>query len=142
MIHLIVRFLRGVVPRALQHDQFAARQLAREARALTNRDQSIGVAPQDERRRLHARETSAKGVEPELPEHTSQGAPELGQWGRRVVLFDVGCGALTGIRERLAENATCCPSRSEEHTSELQSQSNLVCRLLLEKKKNYHLQLH
>src|SRR2546427_7521628 len=29
---------------------------------------------------------------------------------------------------------TPCP-RSEEHTSELQSQSNLVCRLLLEKKK-------
>src|SRR3989475_2669333 len=28
--------------------------------------------------------------------------------------------------------------RSEEHTSELQSQSNLVCRLLLEKKKNNH----
>src|SRR2546427_9407565 len=28
--------------------------------------------------------------------------------------------------------------RSEEHTSELQSQSNLVCRLLLEKKK-YHM---
>src|SRR2546430_8938687 len=27
--------------------------------------------------------------------------------------------------------------RSEEHTSELQSQSNLVCRLLLEKKHNY-----
>src|SRR2546430_5578271 len=27
-------------------------------------------------------------------------------------------------------------NRSEEHTSELQSQSNLVCRLLLEKKKN------
>src|SRR5688572_31197379 len=30
-------------------------------------------------------------------------------------------------------SAAC--SRSEEHTSELQSQSNLVCRLLLEKKK-------
>src|SRR5260370_24678080 len=28
------------------------------------------------------------------------------------------------------------PSRSEEHTSELQSHLNLVCRLLLEKKKN------
>src|SRR5688572_31897708 len=28
-------------------------------------------------------------------------------------------------------------ARSEEHTSELQSQSNLVCRLLLEKKKSY-----
>src|SRR2546430_2864546 len=31
-------------------------------------------------------------------------------------------------------------SRSEEHTSELQSQSNLVCRLLLEKKKTHYLQ--
>src|SRR2546430_10275193 len=35
----------------------------------------------------------------------------------------------------------CCghwgTHRSEEHTSELQSQSNLVCRLLLEKKKTY-----
>src|SRR2546430_11389431 len=30
---------------------------------------------------------------------------------------------------------TVIPKRSEEHTSELQSQSNLVCRLLLEKKK-------
>src|SRR2546430_10191690 len=30
----------------------------------------------------------------------------------------------------------CNSLRSEEHTSELQSQSNLVCRLLLEKKKN------
>src|SRR2546430_6334708 len=29
--------------------------------------------------------------------------------------------------------------RSEEHTSELQSQSNLVCRLLLEKKKKTHM---
>src|SRR2546430_4159285 len=36
------------------------------------------------------------------------------------------------------ENQHCkqqCWDRSEEHTSELQSQSNLVCRLLLEKKK-------
>src|SRR2546430_5030317 len=34
------------------------------------------------------------------------------------------------------------PVRSEEHTSELQSQSNLVCRLLLEKKKKILLILH
>src|SRR2546430_12203524 len=33
-------------------------------------------------------------------------------------------------------------ARSEEHTSELQSQSNLVCRLLLEKKKNNPVSLH
>src|SRR2546430_6354364 len=32
--------------------------------------------------------------------------------------------------------------RSEEHTSELQSQSNLVCRLLLEKKKSKHSVTH
>src|SRR5688572_31484675 len=37
--------------------------------------------------------------------------------------------------ESLRELAVC---RSEEHTSELQSQSNLVCRLLLEKKKIIH----
>src|SRR3989454_7054305 len=32
--------------------------------------------------------------------------------------------------------------RSEEHTSELQSPCNLVCRLLLEKKKHYRVSLH
>src|SRR2546430_12747518 len=37
-----------------------------------------------------------------------------------------------GARSRSRESSG---SRSEEHTSELQSQSNLVCRLLLEKKK-------
>src|SRR5438045_8131319 len=31
------------------------------------------------------------------------------------------------------------PARSEEHTSELQSLRHLVCRLLLEKKKDHHL---
>src|SRR2546421_2458048 len=34
----------------------------------------------------------------------------------------------------------CSSDRSEEHTSELQSRSDLVCRLLLEKKKNKLLQ--
>src|SRR2546427_6843725 len=50
--------------------------------------------------------------------------------------------ASTGIRHkraaaspRLAAASTSGWTRSEEHTSELQSQSNLVCRLLLEKKK-------
>src|SRR2546430_3911577 len=42
-----------------------------------------------------------------------------------------------------AQNPSGCAgsapdSRSEEHTSELQSQSNLVCRLLLENKKGFH----
>src|SRR5262249_61387180 len=34
----------------------------------------------------------------------------------------------------------CRGDRSEEHTSELQSLTNLVCRLLLEKKKKYNIQ--
>src|SRR6267142_6580819 len=46
---------------------------------------------------------------------------------------------------RCRSAAACAGSsaRSEEHTSELQSHVNLVCRLLLEKKKNYgYHQLH
>src|SRR2546430_11231824 len=39
---------------------------------------------------------------------------------------------------RVKQQITPQDSRSEEHTSELQSQSNLVCRLLLEKKKNQY----
>src|SRR5256886_5548276 len=40
-------------------------------------------------------------------------------------------------RYRLPCQVPAGASRSEEHTSELQSQSNLVCRLLLEKKKKH-----
>src|SRR2546430_12198235 len=48
------------------------------------------------------------------------------------------CGpvAAVGAHRRRVERPCRASSRSEEHTSELQSQSNLVCRLLLEKKKN------
>src|SRR2546430_6978790 len=41
-----------------------------------------------------------------------------------------------GTRRLRSSSATSPRPRSEEHTSELLSQSNLVCRLLLEKKKN------
>src|SRR2546430_16623605 len=43
--------------------------------------------------------------------------------------------AFAVIRKSQLPNAASPLNRSEEHTSELQSQSNLVCRLLLEKKK-------
>src|SRR5688572_31011058 len=45
-------------------------------------------------------------------------------------------GATTDWRE--TEFSLADVRRSEEHTSELQSQSNLVCRLLLEKKNKKH----
>src|SRR5256885_6775440 len=41
-------------------------------------------------------------------------------------------------RARTASPAAALWLRSEEHTSELQSPCNLVCRLLLEKKKQHH----
>src|SRR2546427_13021859 len=54
----------------------------------------------------------------------------------------------TGVARRTQRGATPVSRRSEEHTSELQSQSNLVCRLLLEKKKkvsqksSYHIHVY
>src|SRR5688572_31607608 len=57
-----------------------------------------------------------------------KGAPE----GREVEVQVTRRSHLVEVFPLARENALV---RSEEHTSELQSQSNLVCRLLLEKKK-------
>src|SRR2546430_8657998 len=43
---------------------------------------------------------------------------------------------------RFAPSTELVLPRSEEHTSELQSQSNLVCRLLLEKKTKHQFPVH
>src|SRR2546430_3890430 len=59
--------------------------------------------------------------------------------GERVVIpSTIACGSCVYCRAGYfsqCDNANPNGKRSEEHTSELQSQSNLVCRLLLEKKK-------
>src|SRR2546427_7526052 len=56
------------------------------------------------------------------------GAPQPRRQGGHLQLQHAGVRPLhVGVEDR-----------SEEHTSELQSQSNLVCRLLLEKKKKKH----
>src|SRR5688572_31362512 len=47
----------------------------------------------------------------------------------------LGCAAPSVDEVNIGRVAALRMGRSEEHTSELQSQSNLVCRLLLEKKK-------
>src|SRR5688572_32455353 len=61
-------------------------------------------------------------------------APEVGADVREAVdVVDVVLALGHDDERRVAE-----PLRSEEHTSELQSQSNLVCRLLLEKKKKHN----
>src|SRR2546430_7200928 len=54
-------------------------------------------------------------------------------------LWQFNCGAGANAAPSVFElDGKEFEHRSEEHTSELQSQSNLVCRLLLEKKKNRH----
>src|SRR2546427_3799954 len=50
-----------------------------------------------------------------------------------------GAPAATWARAATSRRNRPLRDRSEEHTSELQSQSNIVCRLLLEKKKQTHL---
>src|SRR2546426_5312551 len=50
------------------------------------------------------------------------------------VAFDAN--ARTRVHASFSPGADAATRRSEEHTSELQSPCNLVCRLLLEKKKN------
>src|SRR5688572_31916283 len=64
--------------------------------------------------------TRSPHVRPHQPHGASRRAGHGGQCGR------------AGRRRRRGARGL---GRSEEHTSELQSQSNLVCRLLLEKKK-------
>src|SRR5689334_24691569 len=68
------------------------------------------------------------------------------QTSRRRSLRLTTCPAReTSVRRRSnsrGESTICCPPRrSEEHTSELQSQFHLVCRLLLEKKNKHPLVL-
>src|SRR2546430_13672378 len=46
---------------------------------------------------------------------------------------------IDAVRQQIARDPA---ARSEEHTSELQSQSNLVCRLLLEKKNKHTTSFH
>src|SRR2546430_12098319 len=85
-----------------------------------------------------------------VPCRNSIGTVTFARWSARFVpgLFG-GCnGKLKNTNPRTPSSkrsAAACEVirppmdfRSEEHTSELQSQSNLVCRLLLEKKKTHN----
>src|SRR2546430_7401860 len=70
---------------------------------------------------------SGGGVGSPAGEPTRAGSsPEARRYSRRGTSAGSPCASSSHVHP---------PTRSEEHTSELQSQSNLVCRLLLEKKK-------
>src|SRR5256886_9651986 len=84
-----------------------------------------------------------KKVQEFLGQATSKAVETMTVWAdasQRVVheLVELGASsAKEGVKlyAELQQAAIEALRRSEEHTSELQSQSNLVCRLLLEKKK-------
>src|SRR5207302_4403389 len=73
-------------------------------------------------------------VNADLPSFPTRRSSDLSQIRERhpALLLALLLGALRGA---------AVVERSEEHTSELQSRENLVCRLLLEKKKPRHAQL-
>src|SRR2546430_9755003 len=62
-----------------------------------------------------------------------------GSFASKTVRRSSATPSVPSAASRAASIARAYPLRSEEHTSELQSQSNLVCRLLLEKKKKKHI---
>src|SRR5256885_566707 len=78
------------------------------------------------RDRPREREAADRAQAATHPNRARRAAPDCRAIHRAAA--DAGSGSPLPTRSR--------PSRSEEHTSELQSPCNLVCRLLLEKKKN------
>src|SRR3712207_8047839 len=74
---------------------------------------------------------------PISPRRRSPGRPRRGQAGRRSPTpRRTSWRPLGRTVRRCGRRSRRRPRRSEEHTSELQSRQYLVCRLLLEKKKN------
>src|SRR2546422_8483206 len=89
-------------------------------------DLKAEVAAAEKRIRAHVRETPVDA------------SPGIGLTGNARVFFKMENLQITGsfkLRGAMNRLLSLTP-RSEEHTSELQSRLHLVCRLLLEKKKN------
>src|SRR5690348_13747972 len=80
-------------------------------------------------------ETASTGYCPMLvsPDSITASAPS------RTALATSDASARVGRELSIIESSICVATRSEEHTSELQSPVHLVCRLLLEKKKQKYL---
>src|SRR2546427_1111986 len=103
---------------------------------LSRREGKLSVvietpASRFERAQVPAELATALGIVPEAL------SPEMVPW--KSAILEGNLYVCARRRESTLRCAASSPgtesSRSEEHTSELQSQSNLVCRLLLEKKK-------
>src|SRR5207237_7435187 len=98
----------------------------------------------------HRPQLSSTVVRPSLPLHTPpqlrhalspyttlfRSDHPLGKAGARIAHADNNFSV--SVTAGMNDKASRIGTRSEEHTSELQSHLNLVCRLLLEKKTNTH----
>src|SRR5947209_16403962 len=90
--------------------------------------EQIGITRQDLAKRAAVLQRKEKAIESRLSVQEEQTKQQFGAVSGEVsgVRTDVG---------KVRDDVTATRSRSEEHTSELQSRQYLVCRLLLEKKK-------
>src|SRR2546430_3279860 len=96
-------------------------------------------------RLVHAAELKRLAGEADQAKQTGDAGGELAAWRQALELLPPDTAQHQTVAARVAELSSAVDRqpagakrgsrRSEEHTSELQSQSNLVCRLLLEKKK-------
>src|SRR2546427_5150488 len=93
------------------------------ATALTSAKLSAGDGPQASHAPKVSRATAI-----------TAGTNHMVTWSTSACMGSLEPWACSTMR-MICASSVSAPTRSEEHTSELQSQSNLVCRLLLEKKK-------
>src|SRR3712207_4480621 len=101
----------------------------------TSRPQKAGGMPTQSPCRIELTEEQRAILDERARAHT---APYWEVVRARIVLLAAEGTSNKGIGARLdtSPQTVCKWRRSEEHTSELQSRQYLVCRLLLEKKKN------
>src|SRR2546430_2959411 len=77
---------------------------------------------------------SVAGQTQDAKKQTAPSSPPAASPRLQKIVDDAARAALERFKEKGLAEKNLAVTRSEEHTSELQSQSNLVCRLLLEKK--------
>src|SRR5688500_20012789 len=106
--------------------------------------------PYQDKRRAIARDQVDRAVQVGAERETKDRAPVLhiAEWSAPPVRMDAAVQfshgkepngyACKNFAKKISRKDLKDAKRSEEHTSELQSPCNLVCRLLLEKKKKYN----
>src|SRR6266496_5314768 len=89
-----------------------------------------------DRERRHIRRVFQRYLAPPMVDRlvSSETLPELGGEMRDLTILFCDLRGFTALSERIDAALLTRLARSEEHTSELQSRRDLVCRLLLEKK--------